>query len=157
MEEAGIQRREFRQVIVPINNAADPPPPVLSPSPSHPFSFLYSGLSWTLIFSLLKEYNKPRSVSYLVRTYRTIARGRYCITRFPSLPSSLPDDRDALVPSDYNLAIETPLSDFTDECVRILMYLFVSFFFFFFIRVLLRVSFRKELSMITNALIHHPI
>lgn len=33
VEEAGAQRREFRQVIVPINNAADPPPPVLFPPP----------------------------------------------------------------------------------------------------------------------------
>lgn len=74
--EAGVQRREFRQVIVPINNTADPPTSAaltLSLSLSFFTSLPLSFLSWTLI--LLKEYNKPRSV-LLVYIYINLPIGR---------------------------------------------------------------------------------
>lgn len=98
--EADAQRREFRQVIVPINNAADPPPPVPNPLPLLPLSRSYTLGSHGHLYSLSSRNITNRSVSYLVRTYRTMLcrdRAVDMILREPSsLSLSLPPMTDAL-------------------------------------------------------------
>lgn len=77
--------------------------------------------------SLLKEYNKPRSVSYLVRTYlpgdaARRSRGRLYYVVLPLLSSSplTPDEDRCFVEAragNYNLTVRILLPDFTDKLV----------------------------------------